>query len=391
MASAEADLLVVLEAVRKIAPALRSNALRAENENWIPDENIALLEEAGVFSVAVPERFGGLDLPVDRQAALLAEIARYCGSTGWVAMVWVTTAWMASLYPDRAQAEVFAGGSVRVSGGFTPSGTLVPTEGGYLLTGTWRFNTGVKGAEWNVCAAVAEYQDGRTEELFPLVPTSALSTGDDWDVFGAAGTGSVTSTAKDVFVPAHRVVDAAVYEAATGNRWNAEVHGRNYHLLSYILAGGASVFTGLGRAALDAFTQALPGKGITYTNWAEQNQHPHIQIQVAVAANKIASCEALQESFLRPIQGRADRGEPLTLAERATVRGQVAHIVQTTKEAVGELAALSPASAISRSKEFQRIHRDILALSLHGLLAPIGSLEVQGRVLLGLEPGTDYL
>ncbi len=391
MAAAEADYLAVLDAVRNSAPVLRGNALSAENEKWIPEENIALLDEAGVFSAAVPRRFGGLDLPVERQAGLLAEIARHCGATGWVAMVWVTTAWMATLYPDRAQAEVFAGGRTRVSGGFTPSGTLIPAEGGYLLSGSWRFNTGVRGAEWNVCAAMAEHPDGRTEELFPLVPTSGLVLEDDWDVFGASGTGSVTSTAKDLFVPAHRVVGAEVYEAATGDRWNADVHGRNYHLLSYILAGGASVFTGLGRAALDAFTRALPGKGIAYTNWAEQNQHPHIQIQVAVAANKIASCEALRQSLLRPVQERADRGETLTIEERATVRGQVAHIVQTVKEAVGELAALSPASAISRSKEFQRIHRDIMALSLHGLLAPIGSLEAQGRVLLGLGPGTDYL
>ncbi|MFF7166657.1 acyl-CoA dehydrogenase family protein [Streptomyces sp. NPDC008086] len=381
----------MLEAIREIAPTLRGNGVRAEEENWIPEANIELLENAGLFRAAVPERFGGLDLPAEQQAALLTETARACGSTGWVSMVWVTTAWMATLYPDAAQEEVFADGSVRISGGFSPSGSLVPTEGGYILNGSWRFNTGVRGAHWNVCTALVEHEDGRVEELFPLVPAGELTVGDDWDVFGGAGTGSVTSTAKDVFVPEHRVVDASVYEAATADRWNADLTGRNYGLLSYILATTASVFIGLGQAALDEFIARLPGKGITYTNWSEQKEHPHIQIQVAVAANKIASCAGLQRALLETVQRRADHGERMTLEEKATVRGQLAFVAQTTKDAVGALLTLSPASSIARSAVLQRVHRDVTALSLHGLLAPIGSLEAQGRVLLGSDPGTEYL
>ncbi len=387
----EKDFLKVLDAIREIAPTLRSNGRRAEKENWIPQANIELLENTGLFGVAVPERFGGLDLPAAQQAALLTETARSCGSTGWVSMVWVTTAWMATLYPDAAQEEVFSDGQVRVSGGFTPSGTLVPTEGGYVLNGSWRFNTGVRGARWNVCTALAENGHGQVEELFPLVPTAELTLADDWDVFGAAGTGSVTSTAQDVFVPAHRVVDASVYEAATKGRWNAHLTGRNYSLLSYILATTASTFIGLAQAALDEFVARLPGKGITYTNWSEQKEHPHIQFQVAMAANKIASCEGLQRALLETVQRRADNGEKMTLEEKATVRGQLAFVAQTAKEAVAMLLTLSPASSIARGAALQRIHRDVTALSLHGLLAPIGSLEAQGRVLLGLEPGTEYL
>ncbi|MBT2430537.1 acyl-CoA dehydrogenase family protein [Streptomyces sp. ISL-112] len=391
MAAMEKDFLALLDAVRDIAPKLRVNSPEAEKQRRVPDESIALLDEAGVFRMAVPERFGGSDLSAKQQAAVVAEVAKACGSSGWVSMVWVTTAWMASLYPDRTQEEVFAGGSVRVSGGFTASGTLVPTEGGYILNGSWRFNTGVQGAQWNVCAATVEREDGQVEELFPLVPTEELAIGEDWNVFGAAGTGSVTSTAKDVFVPAHRVVDASVYEAETGDRWNAHTTGRNYNLLGYILATTASVFVGLATAALDEFMARLPGKGITYTHWAEQSEHPHTQIQVAVAANRIASCEALHQALLRKVQHRADRGEKMTLQERATVRGQVAFVAQTTKDAVGMLYTLSPASAIMSSGAFQLIQRDIMALSLHGLLAPVGSLEAQGRVLLGMEPGTDYV
>ncbi|MCX5387483.1 acyl-CoA dehydrogenase family protein [Streptomyces sp. NBC_00083] len=381
----------VLDAVKEAIPTLRHNGAQTEKQRWLVEENINLLEKAGVFRMAVPERFGGLDLPAEQQAVILAEIARGCGSTGWVSMVWVSTAWIASLYPDKAQEEVFADGSVRISGGFTPSGTLVPTEGGYRLSGSWRFNTGVPGARWNVHAAMVEHPDGRHEELFALVPTEDITVADDWDVFGAAGTGSATSTADDVFVPAHRVVGVEVYDASTGNRWNADVKGRNYNLTSYILATCAPVYLGIAKAALELFIERLPGKGITYTSWTEQKEHPYTQIQLAHAANKIAACEALSGDWLRVMQGRAGLGEKMTVEEKAAVRGQVGYVVQATKEAVETLYNISSASTIVRSNHFQRAFRDIEALSLHGLLTPVSSLEAHGRVLLGLEPGTDYI
>ncbi len=381
----------VLDAVRNLVPTLRNNAKETEEKRWILAENIELLEKAGVFRTAVPQKFGGLDLPVAEQAEIISEIARGCGSTGWVSMVWISTAWIASLYPDKAQEEVFADGSVRISGGFTPSGTLKPTEGGYILNGTWRFNTGVPGAQWNVHAAMVEREDGEHEELFALVPASDVQIADDWDVFGAAGTGSATSTVKDVFVPAHRVVGVDVYDASTRDRWNADLLGRNYNLTSYILATCAPVYIGLAKAALELFLQRTPGKAITYTNWADQAEHPYTQIQVAHAANKIAACEALQSTWLEAIQKPTDAGEKMTVEQKAAIRGQVGYVVQSTKEAVETLYNISSASAILRSAPLQRYYRDIAALSLHGLLTPTSSLEAHGRVLLGLEPGTDYI
>ncbi|MEU3984583.1 acyl-CoA dehydrogenase family protein [Streptomyces sp. NPDC026672] len=381
----------VLDAVRDIVPVLRRNGAESEERRWLVDENVELLEKAGVFRAAVPERFGGLDLPVAEQAEIIDAISRGCASTGWVAMVWVSSAWIASLYPDRTQEEVFADGSVRISGGFTPSGTLTPVAGGYRLDGSWRFNTGVLGAQWNICAAMAEHPDGRREELFALVPTEDVVVADDWDVFGAVGTGSATCTVRDVFVPAHRVVDTSVYDASTKDRWNADAKGRNYNLLSYVLATCAPVYLGVARSALELFVERAAGKAIAYTHWTDQREHPYTQITVGRAAARLAACEALSRDWLRVIQERADRSEKLTAEEKAAVRGQVGYVVEATKAVVDMLYDVSSASTIMRGNDFQRAFRDIAALSLHGLLTPTSSLEAYGRVVLGLDPGTDYL
>ncbi|AEB44514.1 MULTISPECIES: acyl-CoA dehydrogenase family protein [Micromonospora] len=381
----------VLDAVRNIVPRLRENGLESEERRWILDENTELLDKAGVFRLAVPKRFGGLDAPLPEQVAVLTEIARGCGSTAWAAVAWVSTAWMATLYPDQTQEEIFAGGSVRISGGFTPTAKAVPTDGGYLLNGSWRFNSGCRGAHWDLLAAILEEPDGTETEVFAMVPMSDLSIADDWHVSAAAATGSSTTTARDLFVPAHRVVtgEVALTTGAPGRTPTAP--GRSYSLISYVVAESAAAYIGMAKAALELFLERLPGRGLAYTSWTDQRQHPLIQHRVALAANKITAAETLSASYVDMLQRRADAGEEPTWAEKAAVRGQAGTAIQLVKEAVQDLHTIAGASALSKFAPFQRFHRDLLGLTTHGLMSPDMSLEVHGRVLVGLDPDTPFL
>ncbi|WP_424210802.1 acyl-CoA dehydrogenase family protein [Streptomyces sp. BI20] len=387
------ELTSVLDAVRDAVPTLRRNGVETEKRRWVVEENIELLEKAGVFRAAVPRAHGGLDLDVAQQAAVIAEVSRGCPSTGWLTMVWLTSAWAASLYPDQAQKEVFDGGSSRVSIVFAPTGTLTPAEdGGYRLNGTWRYNSGHRGAAWNLLAAVVEGPDGAHEELVALVPMDELTLTDDWQVSSGAGTASGTTTASDVFVPAHRVVSLEeAMVSATGNRANTGATGRNYGLLGYIMSSVAATFLGMARGALELFLDRLPGRGITYTDWTDQKLHPLTQVQVANAANKIDSAEALSHLWHKVLQDAADLGEQPTDEQKAIIRGRTAYSAQLAKEAVEILFDLSGGSVIRTDVPLQRFHRDIQGFSLHALVQRDANLEVQGRVLVGLEPGTYFL
>ncbi|MER5865502.1 acyl-CoA dehydrogenase family protein [Kitasatospora sp. NPDC002040] len=392
MAEANTGTASLLTELAGIVPRLRENGAEAESRRWIPDENIALLEKAGVFRAAVPARFGGLDLPLADQARIVAEISRGCGSTGWVVAAWLEGAWVATLYSDRVQEEVFAGGQIRVSGGLAPTGLAVPTDGGFVLNGSWGFNTGCRGADWNFVAAVQELPDGEHDVLYALVPMSELTIADDWDVSAASGTGSFTTSATDVFVPAERALSVA--QLLTGGlegRTNSGATGRNYGLITFVSALSVATYLGIARGALETFLERLPGKAIAYTNWTEQSQHPLTQIKVALAANRITAAQALTDGYLALLQQRADAGELPAPTESATVRGQCGFAIQLVKEAVEELHEVSGASALSRQAHFQRFYRDLEGLSRHGMMTPYTNLELHGRVLLGLDPDTLFL
>lgn len=393
MATVDIDAGTVLKAVRESVQALRDNGRATEERGWLTEENVELLEQAGVFRSAVPRRFGGLDLPLADQFALVAEIARGCGSTGWVTNAWVSSAWIISQYPDRAQEEVYAtgGGSLKVSGGFTPTGRATRTDDGFVLNGSWRFNTGIRGADWNILAALVERSDDVHEEVYAVVRADEVTVADDWDVSSAAGTGSCTSTAKDLFVPAYRVVDGLeVLEGQVPGRAHTEGSGREYGLTAYVMALSAAAYLGMARAGLELFLERLPGKGIAYTHWEEQRAHPYIQFQIAAAANKISAAQALADSLVLRMQATADAGERMSVNDRVELRSQITYTVLLAKEAVDTLHSISGASVIQRSQPFQRVHRDIQGLALHGLMAPLGGFEAYGRVLVGLDPDTEF-
>jgi alkylation response protein AidB-like acyl-CoA dehydrogenase len=382
----------VLKAVREIVPTLRANGPESEDQRWIVQENIDLLERAGVFRIAVPKRFGGLDLSLKEQVEILTEISRGCGSTGWVSVAWVSSAWMATLYPLKTQEEIFKTGSVRISGGFTPTAKMVATEGGYLLSGAWRFNSGVRGAHWDLLAAELEHADGTVEEVYAMVPVEQLTIADDWHVSAAIATGSSTSSATDLFVPDHRVVtlEAAVLGTGGGGAITGS-KGRDYSLISYVVAESVAAYIGMARAAYEELVSTINGKPLAYSNVTDQAQHPLTQIQVALAHGKIEAAEALADTYLTVLQERADAGEQPTWDEKAEVRGKAGVAILLTQEALEALHSISGAGALSRKAHFQRFYRDLQGLSRHGLMAPNMGLEVYGRTLLGLDPDSHFL
>ncbi|AJC52686.1 acyl-CoA dehydrogenase family protein [Streptomyces sp. 769] len=392
MTATGAEAAAILQAVEGILPDLRENSLEAEERRWIPDENIALLEKTGIFRMGVPRRFGGLDLPLAEQIKILTELPRGCGSTGWVAMVWAACTWLATLYPEEAQQEVFADSPVRISGGFTPSGSIVPADGGFVISGTWRFNTGCRGAHWDILAALQEHSDGQVEQVFALVPMADLTIADDWDVTSGSGTGSCSVSAQDVFVPAHRVASGVEATMGGSPQRSADMTpGRNYYLTGFVNSCAIATYIGIAKAVLELFTATAQRRGISYTSWTEQHKHPLTQIKVATAANQIAAAEALSDTYIALMQERADAGELPTVEEMAAFHGKSGYALQLVRDAVTELHCISGASVISRKDPFQRHFRDLMGFSLHGMMAPHVNLELHGRVLLGLDPDTDVL
>ncbi|MDF2265269.1 acyl-CoA dehydrogenase family protein [Streptomyces coacervatus] len=378
----------IVERAAAIRPFVREHALRTEQERSVPREVVAALTDAGIYRMNVPRRYGGYQTRPSVQVEALTEIAAACGSTAFTALIQAGCAFIAALFPDEAQDEIFTSPDVRVGGTLIPDATAVATADGYVVNGTSGFATGCRHADWHLLTARVESGDGPSEVLWTAVPMAELEILDDWHVSGLAGSGSNSVVARDVFVPAHRVLPVGpLLNGEFPSKTNADDPFYRMPVLLLFCAWTAPNALGLARGALEEFTERIHRRSITYTFHQRQNEATVTHLQAAEAAMKISCAELLTGDFV----ARIEAGEPYTLQERARIRAQSGYVARLCKEAVDLIASASGASSLHREVPIQRAVRDVQALNLHSFVNPATNLELYGRVLSGLDAGTPFL
>ncbi|WP_428962046.1 acyl-CoA dehydrogenase family protein [Micromonospora fluostatini] len=375
-----------------LVPLIRKHAAWQEENRRLHDETVAAIEEAGLFKLRTPRRYGGYEVDTRTLVAIAAELGRGDGSTAWTTSVlWIPT-WLAGLFPDAAQDEVFATPNARVCGTNSPSGTAVPAEGGIVVNGSWRFISGAHHAQWQEVAAILLRPDAEPEPIMALVPMGSMKIVDDWYTTGLTATGSVTTLARDVFVPASHIIpmSAAMIPQGLSESNAASPLWRTPASLN-AAASGVGAAVGVAKAARDEFLGRLPGRKITYTEYENQSEAPITHHQVGTALMKIEQAEFHAYHAADLVDAKAASSAEWTLEERARVRADQGWATRLAKEAVDIFASASGGSSIYRDEPIQRIARDVNAMSLHGLINPDTNTELYGRIVCGLGPNTLYI
>ncbi|MFM0158648.1 MULTISPECIES: acyl-CoA dehydrogenase family protein [Paraburkholderia] len=375
-----------IERARQLVPFLSERAQTSEKMRRLAPESFEALRENDLFKVYVPTRFGGLELTPAEAVEVFAEVSRGDGAAGWVTTIMGTNGWMVAQFPEAVQEEIFGGGDPRivgVLGGGGSRGDATKVEGGYLLSGFWPFCSGCHYANWVVLAGkIHPVEGGEPEQRIFLVRQSDLTIKDDWYTTALAGSGSNSVTCKDVFVPSKHVLDLA---KAAGQTGKPALYAINFvNMFAYQLTGAA---LGFARAAIEHFVEAAPKRGIAYTFYEDKSQAPVAQLRLGEAMIKVEAATALAHRDMNEMLDEAVHGQP-SLLKRGKRRAGASYVERLCLEAVETLYLSSGANAITENSPMQRVARDIHANNMHGIAALDTSLELLGRLRLGLQPNT---
>ncbi|MGW1059073.1 acyl-CoA dehydrogenase family protein [Micromonospora rubida] len=375
-----------------LVPLIRKHAAWQEENRRLHDETVAAIEEAGLFKLRTPRRYGGYEVDTRTLVAVATELGRGDASTAWVTSVlWIPT-WLAGLFPDAAQDEVFATPNARVCGTNSVGGTAIPTDGGVVVNGSWHFISGAHHAHWQEIAAVVLRPDAEPEPIMALIPIGSMEIVDDWYTTGLTATGSVTTVARDVFVPSSHIIPMSAAMIPQGlSQGNADSPVWRTPAALNAAASGVGAAVGVAKSARDEFLARLPGRGITYTDYENQSEAPVTHLKIGTALMKIDQAEFHAYHAADLVDSKAASGAEWTLEERARVRADHGWATRLAKEAVDIFASASGGSSIYRDVPIQRIARDVNAMSLHGLINSDTNTELYGRVVCGLGPNTLFL
>lgn len=375
-----------------LIPLLRKHAPWVEENRRLHDETIEALAEAGVYKLRRPRHYGGYEVDSSTLVDVGTALGRGCASTSWVASVYWIPTWMACQFPDNVQDEVFATEDVRVCGTLSPSGMAAPVDGGIVVNGKWGFISGAHHAHWQEIIAIFIPPDGEPYPIMALVPMSDLLVVDDWYTSGLRGTGSVSTVAKDLFIPQERVLPLpAVLTGQIASKRNADSPIYRAPLLPVASAASVGTLVGMATGAREIFLNRLPDRKITYTGYDSQRDAPITHFQVSEATLKIDQAEFHAKRLATLVDTKGAEGTEWKLEERARSRADVGAVVKLAKEAIDILATASGGSSIYNGIPMQRSLRDVQSVNLHALMHPNTNFELYGRVLCGLEPNTLYI
>jgi 3-hydroxy-9,10-secoandrosta-1,3,5(10)-triene-9,17-dione monooxygenase len=387
------DTATLLARAAAIRPILERGADTTDSRRRLADENVQALVESGLCRLMVPARFGGHQTCIRTYVDVMAEVGRGCGSTAWVASLINVCAWLAALFPEQAQADVW--GSNRdawIAGSLAPNGAAVAVDGGWRVTGRWPWASGSLHAQWAACGIHMKDERGEMANFgLSLMPMSELTIEDTWFMAGMKGTGSNTIVARDVFVPAHRFLP---YPDAFAGRYRTEHTDEAVYraaLVPVTVLILAPSQLGVARAALDHAIGRSKTRGITHTNFATQAESAGFQIQIAEAAMKIDTAALHVGRAADDLDRFAGDGRLMDLTDRARVRLDTALAAKYCREAVEILVAAHGTSSLADSNRMQRLWRDVHTASHHAITEWQVNLEVYGKALLGIEPNITHL
>ncbi|MFI9025686.1 3-hydroxy-9,10-secoandrosta-1,3,5(10)-triene-9,17-dione monooxygenase oxygenase subunit [Streptomyces sp. NPDC053560] len=378
----------VLAAVRELAPVLRERAPEAEQLCRVPDASIKELEETGFFRLLQPRAYGGHAANPALFYEAVKEIAKACGSTGWVASVLGVHPWHVGLYDPRAQEEVWGvGRGTRIASSYAPTGKVTVADGGFRISGRWHFSSGCDHADWALLGGLILGEDGTPVDMRTfLVPRTQYTVDRVWDTVGLRGTGSNDIVIEDAFVPEHRALSFGPVSAlrTPGQALNPEPLFR----LPY-----ASVFTtaistplvGIAEGAYEAYA-AVTRERIRVSYGQKVAEDPFAQVRIARAAGDIDAAWLQLRRNMSELYGCAERGEDPTPELRARVRRDQVMATERAVSAVDLLVENAGGSAMRNGPSpVQRAWRDVHTGRGHAANDPERALVLFGQAALGIE------
>jgi 3-hydroxy-9,10-secoandrosta-1,3,5(10)-triene-9,17-dione monooxygenase len=381
------DREAALARARRLIPLFKDRSPKTEALRQLPSETIDDLHEAGLFRILQPRRVGGSEGDFQTLVEVCAAIGQGCGSTAWVYGNLASHHWMLAMWNAKAQDEIWGESpDTLIASAFVfPAGHAYRVEGGYRLSGRWKFSSGIDPSRWSMLGAVVHDEpSGEGEYRMFLVPQADYRAIDTWFVVGLKGTGSKDIEVQDVFVPAYRTL--AVSEVRGGATPGAAVNpGPLYRLpvfdmFPYVVAGTS---LGIAEGAAASFTAEMTTRLAAYSATRVADYAP-VQIRLAEASAAIHAARLVMLHRCQLAMESARRGDIPSPETKVALRRDGAYAARLCTRAVDLLFEASGGDALYDRREIQRAFRDVHAANSHNALTWDVAASLYGKVALGI-------
>ena len=350
---------------RSMIPTLARRAREQKLRRGILPETIADMQAAGFFRVLQPRRWGGFELELGTFFDIEIALGEGDMSVGWTYGVLGAVTWFIGLIDDRAAEEVWGDdGTMLICSSTMPAGKATAVDGGFRLSGHWRYASGCEHCGWALLGGMVHSDDAPPDWRFFVVPRKDYRTVDNWQVAGLQGTGSIDVILDDVFVPAYRTQRLQDNFKLKGAGQAINTSGLYRLPFGQIFVRGVST-AGLG--ALQAMLTALIDYSRSRVTRAggRSAENPGVQLLCAETAAAIDEMQTTLHRNFRILHGYAGRNEMPPLDLRLQYKFQSSAVVERCTRLAARMFKATGAAGLSDELPFGAILADLMAARQH--------------------------
>jgi 3-hydroxy-9,10-secoandrosta-1,3,5(10)-triene-9,17-dione monooxygenase len=350
---------------RAMIPTLAERALAQTQRRGILPETIAEMQAAGFFRVLQPKRWGGYEMELGTFYDIEIALSEGDMSTGWTYGVFGAVTWLLGLIDDRLAQEVWGRDpSVLGCSSTMPAGKATAVDGGFQLSGHWRYASGCEHCEWALLGGMVHAENAAPDWRFFVVPRRDYKTIDNWQVAGLQGTGSIDVMLDDVFVPDYRTQRLQDNFLLKGAGQAVNTSSLYRVPFGQIFARGVST-AGLG--ALQAMLTAVLDYSQDRVTRAggRATESPFVQLLCAETAATIDEMRTTLHRNFRTLHDYARRGETPPLELRLQYKFQSSAVIERSTLLAARIFKATGAAGLADELPFGRILADLMAARQH--------------------------
>src|SRR5262252_1366327 len=375
----------LLDAVDSISKTLRASSPQSEELGKLAPDAVDALVETGMFRLKLAAEMGGAEADPVTEMLVLEALSYHDLTSGWCTMVGATAiASLGTFLPPAGLAKVFKNGKIPTAAiSFFPAGRAVRDGNGYRVNGRWRFNSGIRHAEWVLGGTVVEGTEaengGRPIVMFSAFPKADVTLHDNWGgVVGLRGTGSCDFSVENYALSPDLtfVWDLLAPKPLRG--------GAGYLLppFSYVAKEHGSVAIGGARRALDELIKiATTTRGTFRASKLDERQVVHRA--VAEADLKLRAARALMHERYQVLYDKVSAGHRPDGADIADVRAICVHATDVAISVATMAYHFAGNTGLHHPHVLGRLLRDLNTAGLHQVMSDT-AYENHGKFRIGI-------
>lgn len=341
---------------------IKERGLEIEQLGQLPIDILEAIYEQKLFKLFTPKELGGKELNLLEGMKVFQQMSALDGNLGWLVTIGTGGNAFIPTFNQEVCKKIFSPRNAVIAGSGYPTGIAVQMEGGYRVSGQWKYCSGADYATTFTMNCFVEHEGIRTDQIISCsVEREHVEIFHDWRAMGLKATASHTISIQNAWVPQ----EATFQLGAIHNNYGSFVH--SFPFGTFAEASFLSVCLGITENFLEQTSIMIKQKS------NEPSRAERMGTLHALLIQKQQNFNQLEEQFYAKLTQYWEKhkaGQELADLELQEFSQMSKDSAATCIDIANSFIRNLGMEAITETSSINRIWRNLYTAAQHGFLIP---------------------